>query len=104
MKYLNHLMILSSFLSFTLLISCDQTAKNGHTYSDASAQQADTTIHYPQEKHLANIKQLTDGGDNAEAYFSFDNRNDCFPGEKPGMECTLRPDLHLFFFRWRYVR
>ncbi len=25
------------------------------------------------EKHLKNIRQLTDGGDNAEAYFSFDN-------------------------------
>ena len=26
------------------------------------------------EPHLSNIKQLTFGGDNAEAYFSFDNR------------------------------
>jgi TolB protein len=26
------------------------------------------------EKHLSNIKQLTYGGDNAEAYFSFDNK------------------------------
>ena len=30
-------------------------------------------VHYPQEKHLSNVKQLTSGGDNAEAYFSFDN-------------------------------
>jgi Tol biopolymer transport system component len=28
-----------------------------------------------QEKHLKNIQQLTYGGDNAEAYFSFDGRN-----------------------------
>lgn len=28
---------------------------------------------YAQEKHLSNIRQLTFGGDNAEAYFSFDN-------------------------------
>ncbi|MDO9256449.1 MAG: hypothetical protein Q7U54_13110 [Bacteroidales bacterium] len=28
-----------------------------------------------QEKHLKNIKQLTFGGDNAEAYFSFDSKN-----------------------------
>ncbi|MEE4258367.1 MAG: hypothetical protein V2I62_01285 [Bacteroidales bacterium] len=83
MKYLNHLMILSSFLSFTLLISCDQTAKNGHAHSDASAQQADTTIHYPQEKHLSNIKQLTNGGDNAEAYFSFDNKMIVFQAKNP---------------------
>ena len=26
------------------------------------------SLRYPQEKHLANIKQLTFGGDNAEAY------------------------------------
>ena len=32
------------------------------------------TIHYPEEKHLANVQQLTFGGDNAEAYFSFDGK------------------------------
>jgi len=31
-----------------------------------------------QEKHLKNIRQLTFGGDNAEAYFSFDGRNVSF--------------------------
>ncbi len=29
-------------------------------------------IHYPQEKHLRNVRQLTFGGNNAEAYWSFD--------------------------------
>jgi TolB protein len=29
----------------------------------------------PSEKHLKNIRQLTFGGDNAEAYFSFDGKN-----------------------------
>lgn len=33
------------------------------------------TLLYPgEEKHLSNIRQLTFGGDNAEAYFSFDNQ------------------------------
>jgi len=32
-------------------------------------------IQYEGEKHLANIRQLTFGGDNAEAYFSFDNQS-----------------------------
>ncbi len=32
---------------------------------------ADTLI-YPQEKHFRNMKMLTNGGENAEAYFSFD--------------------------------
>lgn len=31
------------------------------------------TIHYPEEKHLSNLQQLTFGGDNAEAYFSFND-------------------------------
>src|SRR5579862_5466433 len=34
---------------------------------------ADTVL-YPQEKHFKNIRQLTFGGDNAEAYFSFDGK------------------------------
>lgn len=30
-------------------------------------------LSYPQEKHFKNLRQLTFGGDNAEAYFSFDD-------------------------------
>jgi TolB protein len=29
-------------------------------------------LHYPEEVYLANMRQLPFGGDNAEAYFSFD--------------------------------
>jgi TolB protein len=29
-------------------------------------------VHYPEESHLSNVRQLTFGGENAEAYFSFD--------------------------------
>src|SRR5580658_5318344 len=32
------------------------------------------TILYPNERHFKNIQQLTFGGDNAEAYFSFDGK------------------------------
>ncbi|MCU0339935.1 MAG: DPP IV N-terminal domain-containing protein [Spirosomaceae bacterium] len=41
------------------------------------------------EKHLKNIKQLTFGGDNAEAYFSFNNKYVCFQSNNPkwGLEC-----------------
>ena len=31
-----------------------------------------------QEKHLTNLRQLTFGGDNAEAYWSFDNKQIVF--------------------------
>jgi TolB protein len=36
---------------------------------------ADTTIHYAAEKYLNNVRQLTNGGDNAEAYYSFDSKS-----------------------------
>lgn len=32
------------------------------------------TLQYPEERHFKNLQQLTFGGDNAEAYFSFDNQ------------------------------
>ena len=36
--------------------------------------QASDTLAYPEETHLRNIQQLTFGGDNAEAYFSYDGK------------------------------
>ncbi len=42
-----------------------------------------------QENHLKNIKQLTFGGDNAEAYFSWDNKNLTFQSNNNawGLKC-----------------
>jgi len=34
----------------------------------------DTTVHYADEKNFKNLRQLTFGGDNAEAYFSYDGK------------------------------
>jgi TolB protein len=42
--------------------------------SQAQNNQSSDTIHFPQERHFANVRQLTFGGDNAEAYFSFDDQ------------------------------
>jgi len=39
---------------------------------------SDSMTHFKQEKHLKNVRQLTFGGDNAEAYFSFDNQRIVF--------------------------
>jgi TolB protein len=41
----------------------------------------------PQEKHLANLKQLTFGGKNAEAYFSFDGKKLIFQSTRNGFQC-----------------
>src|SRR5262245_9392975 len=41
----------------------------------------------PQEKHLANIRQLTFGGENAEAYFSSDGTRLVFQSTRDGHAC-----------------
>jgi Tol biopolymer transport system component len=39
------------------------------------------------EMHLANVRALTDGGENAEAYFSFDGEDLIFQSTRDGGEC-----------------
>jgi Tol biopolymer transport system component len=41
----------------------------------------------PGERHLANVRQLTFGGENAEAYFSFDGARLVFQATPPGAGC-----------------
>ncbi|RPI46607.1 MAG: hypothetical protein EHM46_00380 [Bacteroidetes bacterium] len=49
----------------------------------------DEPIHYPEEKHFSNVRQLTFGGDNAEAYRSFDDEMLVFQATNPswGASC-----------------
>lgn len=53
----------------------------------ASAQEND--LKYPDEQHFKNIRQLTFGGDNAEAYFGFDNKHLVFQrtNKTEGIDC-----------------
>jgi Tol biopolymer transport system component len=44
------------------------------------------TVQYPQENHLSNVRQLTFGGDNAEAYWSFDGKKLVFQSNNPAWE------------------
>lgn len=55
--------------------------------SSSGFQAADNALQLPQEKHLKNIKQLTFGGENAEAYFSADGRKLIFQSTRDGREC-----------------
>ncbi len=51
---------------------------------------------YPGERHLANIRQLTFGGENAEAYFSFDGKWLVFQSTRDSIRCdqifTMKTD------------
>ena len=42
---------------------------------------------FPQEKHLKNIRKLTDGGENAEAYFSFDEKQLIYQATVGDLKC-----------------
>ncbi|MDC6353137.1 MULTISPECIES: TolB family protein [Robiginitalea] len=60
----------------------------GSAAGSPMAASSDTLI-YPGETHFKSIRQVTFGGDNAEAYWSFDNRQLIFQSnyEKWGVEC-----------------
>ena len=49
----------------------------------------DEPIHYPEEKHFKNVRQLTYGGNNAEAYWSFGGNKLIFQSDNPnwGLGC-----------------
>jgi TolB protein len=60
------------FLSFLTITAFGQTA---------------APLALPQEKHLQNVRQLTFGGENAEAYFSFDNKQLIFQSKREPYQC-----------------
>jgi Tol biopolymer transport system component len=49
--------------------------------------QNQTVQPHPKETHLRNIRQLTFGGENAEAYFSFDGKQIIFQSTRPPYKC-----------------
>lgn len=69
-------------------LACNQAvrkaASGNSAGSDAKTGVTQTSVvHYKQEKHLKNIRQLTFGGDNAEAYWSFDDHYLVFQATNP---------------------
>jgi len=53
----------------------------------ASDQGSNNSLALPNEKHLRNLKQLTFGGENAEAYFSSDGKRLIFQSTRDGHGC-----------------
>jgi TolB protein len=74
MKY--SLAALLLVISFAIFCSPTKTA---------SSQTIDLAL--PQEKHLRNVRQLTFGGENAEAYFSADGQKLIFQSTRDGRQC-----------------
>ncbi len=66
-------------LSISVLFSMAATAQGGAT----------DTLRYTEETHFKNVQQLTTGGDNAEAYWSYDGKKIIFQRTNPkeGIMC-----------------
>jgi Tol biopolymer transport system component len=75
-------LILLSIVTATIFSSCNNSAK-------IAAKPENDTLRYADETHFRNIRQLTFGGDNAEAYFSFDSKWIIFQrtNAKEGITC-----------------
>jgi TolB protein len=52
-------------------------------------------LRLPDEKHLRNIRQLTDGGENAEAYFSADGKKLIFQSTRDGYPCDQIYEINI---------
>lgn len=68
----------------------DGDKDHAHHGDHGQAEQVDPTkLTYSDETHFANVRQLTTGGDNAEAYFGFDSKTIVFQRTNPaeGIEC-----------------
>jgi TolB protein len=64
------LISLSAVATLLFCSSCNNSSK----LAAQTPTVATDTLHYPDETHFKNIQQLTFGGDNAEAYWSYDSK------------------------------
>ncbi|MBI1807253.1 MAG: PD40 domain-containing protein [Ignavibacteria bacterium] len=67
--------VLNAIIVALLLLTCDVPG------------QSRDSLRLPGEKHLSNIRQLTFGGQNAEAYFSFDGKKLVFQSQRDSFQC-----------------
>ena len=85
MKHLN------IFLVIALLVACKNDGKESqpNEKQTESIVAAQDSLIYPEEVHFKSIRQVTFGGDNAEAYWSFDDKQLIFQSnyKKWGVEC-----------------
>src|ERR1700731_5283039 len=59
----------------------------GHTQAVGDGDKSPAPLALPSEKHLRNVRQLTFGGTNAEAYFSADDKYLIFMHQGEGVPC-----------------
>jgi Tol biopolymer transport system component len=80
------------FLSIISLAGCKSEPKSSEKLEKEavpSLMAGNDTLIYPEEKHFKSIRQITFGGDNAEAYWSFDDKQLIFQSNNKdwGVNC-----------------
>src|SRR5436305_1368808 len=68
------------------LCACSASSRQPAPNESNTASVADITA-APGERHLRNVRQLTFGGENAEAYFSHDGKRLIFQSTRDGRSC-----------------
>src|SRR3977135_3750174 len=72
---------------FLALRFAGSTRLAGHTQAVGDGEKSPAALGLPSEKHLRNVRQLTFGGTNAEAYFSGDDKYLIFMHQGEGVPC-----------------
>src|SRR5258708_26364220 len=84
-----------SFSTAALVVAQSNAAQSNATQGNVSqnnvapvqAAQPASAISFPGEKHLRNLRQLTSGGQNPEAYFSADDKQRIFQHQGGNVPC-----------------
>jgi Tol biopolymer transport system component len=84
-RVVNHRLLAFVALSVVFSSGACAPAEDASSGDEVAPQQE--TLAGPEEVRLGNLRQLTFGGENAEAYWAFDGSALVYQARKPGMEC-----------------
>ena len=83
-------MIAKVFIPLLLLTLVGCSKKDETTQTNQNTESTNETVTlFEGEKHFKNVKQLTFGGQNAEAYFSYDGSELIFQSTRDTLECDV---------------
>src|SRR5215207_11494107 len=88
--------LVAACMTLAAALSLAQTGNQSGGAPSAHGGGGSAAVEMAGEKHLRNVRQLTFGGENAEAYFSGDGRRLTFQSKRDGRQCdqiyTMRAD------------
>lgn len=80
-------MTVAVFIGSGCASETEDDTPSGATGPEANLAAEGVALTYEREDHFRNTRQLTAGGENAEAYWSFDGTKLIYQARKPGAEC-----------------